>query len=994
MFSLVAAALITFTMSSKRKPPSQAGRPAKDRKQQSFPCPNSLCKQQYATSRSLTMHLSKCQACADCVLSDKKPAAQDSPSTSSRDPRFPDDDSDSTDASDTTMPWGKCFDNPWDSSSDDSSEDVVNEDAAESESVVEVALPPDPETDLSCYGVSFTNSDFMETKLLKILNDAHAPHFLYQDLLNWAKEAKQSNYDFLPQRYTRKAQILHIEKWQKLQHCRPETIQLTLPGDGKVIPVTRFPFVNMLYTLLSDPVIMSDFSNLDVNPDNPFGKYESPGNYLSTVNSGSWYDKAYKNLVKDPTKDFLVPIVFACDETKLAKSGKTGCWPLLFTTTIFNQRLRNLSSSWRPLGYLYDLSIIESKAEKGQQSNEYKGDRLQAIFRVLLETLIEAQEEGALDNIWLTLGDQRLLVNLKIAVIFIIGDMQGGDKICCTAAAYSNKMSRLCRKCNVRGDQAGDPFVVCQRISMVKVKALVAANNVNALRKINQYNVDCAWFHVGFGGCRFGIFSAACPVEALHALENGLMSDCLNILFKEEMTPRQLEAMDKLAKKLSLLDRQRYLTAGSEPLMPRLRWADGISSLSDLEAKYRVGIMLTIVVLTLQDDGLALFTDVFDGSRARVAQMRQVFQMMLCYWMWLKKDKYWKRGDKVARQAARIAIQTMLHELMVLWPRTTGQGWEKAKVHEQLHVPDDIERNGSPKGWHSGPTENNHIASVKNYASQTNRRRETLDGQIATRNAESFIINSAYQRMTAMAQNNTECDDTGFPEGITINGSKALVYVFKDGRNYSSDPPMWNNTNQGPLHPWYKAFLETHYGSQPARPCCNDKIREAHMCVRISAEYTRGGVVFRAHPNYRKKGPWYDWAMFRWAKEGGKKDKNRSTIDSCVHYGDPASTAHRYTYAPGKILGFVFDGFPAATPTLANVQAVVHCCDSVHGTSSVFTTHWKMNFHDKACTKPQIALVNVQSIVRHCLMIPEHDGCNGFHEVWARERWGDQFSTE
>jgi hypothetical protein len=306
---------------------------------------------------------------------------------------------------------------------------------------------------------------------------------------------------FLPKRSTRNAQILLIEKWQQLQHCWPETIQLTLPGDGKVIPVTRFPFVNMLYTLLTDPVVMADLSNLDVNPDNPCGKYQSDGNYLSTVNSGSWYDKAYKHLVKNPAKDFLVPIVFACDETKLAKSGKTGCWPLLFTTTIFNQGLlRNLSSAWRPLGYLFDLSIIESKAEKGHQSNEYKGNRLQALFCTLIETLIDAQKEGALDNIWLTLGDQTRLVNLKIAVIFIIGDMQGGDKICCTAAAYSNRMSRLCRKCNVRGDEAGDRFVVCRRMSMVKIQVLVEANDVESLGAINQYNMDCAWFHVGYGG--------------------------------------------------------------------------------------------------------------------------------------------------------------------------------------------------------------------------------------------------------------------------------------------------------------------------------------------------------------------------------------------------------------------------------------------------------------------------------------------------------------
>jgi hypothetical protein len=72
--------------------------------------------------------------------------------------------------------------------------------------------------------------------------------------------------------------------------------------------------------------------------------------------------------------------------------------------------------------------------------------------------------------------------------------------------------------------------------------------------------------------------------------------------------------------------------------MPRLRCSDGISSLTELEAKYKVGIMLTIVAITLQDDGAELFVEVL-GSSARVAQMHQVFQMMLCYWVWLKKDK-------------------------------------------------------------------------------------------------------------------------------------------------------------------------------------------------------------------------------------------------------------------------------------------------------------------------------------------------------------------
>jgi hypothetical protein len=80
-----------------------------------------------------------------------------------------------------------------------------------------------------------------------------------------------------------------------------------------------------------------------LTPNDPLAQYKLEGDYLVTVNSGAWYQKANKNLVKDPTKYFLLPICFACDEIKLHKTGKTGCWSLLFSTTIFYQKLHNLS---------------------------------------------------------------------------------------------------------------------------------------------------------------------------------------------------------------------------------------------------------------------------------------------------------------------------------------------------------------------------------------------------------------------------------------------------------------------------------------------------------------------------------------------------------------------------------------------------------------------------------------------------------------------------
>jgi hypothetical protein len=144
--------------------------------------------------------------------------------------------------------------------------------------------------------------------------------------------------------------------------------------------------------------------------------------------------------------------------------------------------------------------------------NQGQEKGVHAILCTLLETLIAAQKSGLLDNIPLTLANEQKLVNLKIAVIFIIGDMQGGNKMRCNAAAYSNPMNPLCHKCNIKGKDAGDPFVQCKRMSMNKIIQLVKDNKVAALHSINQYNVHSAWFDVGYDGCQYGIFRAACPL--------------------------------------------------------------------------------------------------------------------------------------------------------------------------------------------------------------------------------------------------------------------------------------------------------------------------------------------------------------------------------------------------------------------------------------------------------------------------------------------------
>ena len=71
-------------------------------------------------------------------------------------------------------------------------------------------------------GVSFTSSQFAETKLLKIMDDANAPLYLYGQVMDWARIAMNDGYPFEPSRKKRKYQVEYIEKWMNLEHARPE----------------------------------------------------------------------------------------------------------------------------------------------------------------------------------------------------------------------------------------------------------------------------------------------------------------------------------------------------------------------------------------------------------------------------------------------------------------------------------------------------------------------------------------------------------------------------------------------------------------------------------------------------------------------------------------------------------------------------------------------------------------------------------------------------
>ena len=173
-----------------------------------------------------------------------------------------------------------------------------------------------------------------------------------------------------------------------------------------------------------------------------------------------------------------------------------------------------------------------------------------------------------LNHTSVTLGNISKVVNIKVPLAFIIGDMQGGDKLASCSPSYNCNMSRICRKCNVKGNQSGDPLIQCCCIHQDLVQQLVNDQEIEKLKAMNQYNVDNVFFHVCFGETPYGVFIAATTTKPLHSLEIGLIKDCIDILFNEILTPKPSAELDTIAQNMYKWPRQRYLSSGADKTFP------------------------------------------------------------------------------------------------------------------------------------------------------------------------------------------------------------------------------------------------------------------------------------------------------------------------------------------------------------------------------------------------------------------------------------------
>ena len=81
-----------------------------------------------------------------------------------------------------------------------------------------------------------------------------------------------------------------------------------------------------------------------------------------------------------------------------------------------------------------------------------------------------------------------------------------------------------------------------------------------------------------------------------------------------------------------------------------------VSSITDISAQTKVGILFAIVITALTKNGKHILLANVHLTKNQYLNMIEAFELLLCYWEWLKKPEYWNINNMDALHTAKVII--------------------------------------------------------------------------------------------------------------------------------------------------------------------------------------------------------------------------------------------------------------------------------------------------------------------------------------------------
>jgi hypothetical protein len=396
------------------------------------------------------------------------------------------------------------------------------------------------------------------------------------------------------------------------------------------LQVPHFDILSQIRDLLGS-FVFNDLNNLCVNMDRE-QRYKvftaTDDDKFVEMCAQKWYKQTYTEFVKDPQKQFLLPLIFYIDETGTDVFQRYPLEPLMFTFGILRNFIRERSSSWRHAGFIPKVAKAKSAIESLQLYHD--------CMAMVLSTLKPLQDDPPLE--WLQFGDEPpVQKELILQVCFLMGDQKSQDNIVGRKLNNSGWAGRSHRGCMCSGPSSSDPCLRCQPVPIKVVHKLrdisFTSNNDSPLMEaitakfpltplgrltkkakeahdfvkrraglareilgdvFTMHPLRNAWNPIGFGANKNGISSATLD-DPMHFNESGLF-DGVTKSFYGCFTEEELKTFEETTRSLYQSSRSSVRSD-----YPKSRISKGFTSCTLKTANETVGSLVS-VALTVQDD--------------------------------------------------------------------------------------------------------------------------------------------------------------------------------------------------------------------------------------------------------------------------------------------------------------------------------------------------------------------------------------------------------
>ena len=737
--------------------------------------------------------------------------------------------------------------------------------------------------------IHFHETDIIMMDLYLILRASNTPLAVFDRIVDWTKRHKHSLDESTVDSLTsRKRFIENINRtmYRNASLMKPRICVVQL-NEGRETSVVTFPFRDMAMRMVSNTNLFRK-ENLVIDTNNLFAP-PAPSMYYRDIHDGSWWMEAMRNLCADDPIKMLMPFIFFIDGLKLDKYGKLTAEAVLACCAWFNREARNRGGTWNVFGFVEDQTTF-SEQEMYERSDKAQDYHL--MMSQIFKEFKDIQDAGGI-LLDLEFDGKKTRVRAVPVIAFIIGDCKGNDLLCLRQGGHHVKMKGLCRDCNISPDDGDNTCIDQPLICQFLKKSDVTGKTEEELAEISFLSGTNCFHSLNFGGGNHNICSAT-PAELLHAVELGLceyISESLDLFFTTS-------SIAIISKAVSTIVQNSHRQ--SERDLPNLSpFRNGLKSVKALKAKERFARCYAIWLALMNPSVISLLCkknrkkkDKNEPSskitRDFLRSYTSVIEDTLCFHRWLKKDHFLKsdfhvpegRHDSRASNRIKHYLQSFKDNI-----QRAGNNLKTPKFHQMLHLCEYIIKYGPPSGFDGSRGECLGKTKIKDNAQRTNKEKSTLNFDIATRIYEEDLIDQAShtfyrnvgewpskycteQDMILSISDRSKTHPVDFETCEYAERPRFHLRCIDNVTNEENQLRVkidWAKGNGSNPITNFSRHLVSQIASRMYLNCANHGGRISHQSdIGGYTQIKKGGKIFRAHPWYKNKGPWFDWGNFDW----------------------------------------------------------------------------------------------------------------------------------